>query len=344
MDHALHHALQLANLASDQKNSVDIVFSYDINSHELTKDILYAWKQLTQHESYFHHLVASLPAEQVQSWEKLPRELPVQGSRTGADKGYVSPYWHHKQKVSSMDGTIETLLLNPCKLVAIGANSDEAAEFISESINLEQQQHHLQMLIEKEKAYPNKTDQEMIKHKRTSLEKSIRHWFELRLKFMGIASKFSLPAENDSEEIPTKLTKKKKKKKFTPSNAEAWPLVADQLQALGYDKSKNIHGYKPNTKAQEKLCQVKFQQNLGIADWNAHQNALLVMGTMDNVNTQMKGLSRLKKEDTARKSVDEYCHPDTSRIVDGMAYTWFWKASIQSSAKGLALQGMHKHI
>ncbi|SJL15315.1 uncharacterized protein ARMOST_18808 [Armillaria ostoyae] len=402
MDNALHRALLLANLASDQNDSIDIVFSYDINcqycvhiaewweaptlkstkhhvvrsvkmiplchikghqdqcnedfnpvylvcighfhsetaeqfwafsnglgpqihqmnlehgheiyfhqandwnyrkvinmSQELTKDILYARKQFAVHESYFCRLTASLPAEQVHAWEKLLREPPRQGSRCSVSKDYISPYRHRKQKVPSMDSAIETLLLNPRRLVAIGAGSDEAAEFISEGINLEQQQRHLQMLIDKEKAYPNETDQETIRRKSTSLEKSMKHWFELHIKFMGVASKFSLPSGTGINDAPTEnkpeqLTKKKKKKKKASgrANVESWPLglpsslsldddkvrlkplieyetklregaafdslhavllAADQLQALGYDKSKNVRGYKPNTKAQEKL-------------------------------------------------------------------------------------------
>ncbi len=39
-----------------------------------------------------------------------------------------------------MDSAIETLLLNPRRLVAIGAGSDKVAEFISKGMNLEQQQ------------------------------------------------------------------------------------------------------------------------------------------------------------------------------------------------------------
>ncbi|SJL15316.1 uncharacterized protein ARMOST_18809 [Armillaria ostoyae] len=52
------------------------------------------------------------------------------------------------------------------------------------------------------------------------------------------------------------------------------------------------------------------------------------MGTMDT--TQMKGLPDLKKEDTARKSVDAHRQPGASKIVDGAAYTWFRHASIQN--------------
>ncbi len=43
--------------------------------------------------------------------------------------------------VPSMDNAIESLLLNPRKLAAIGVVSDEAAEFVSKGINLEQQQY-----------------------------------------------------------------------------------------------------------------------------------------------------------------------------------------------------------
>ncbi len=231
------------------------------------------------------------------------------------------------------------------------------------------------MLIDKEKAYPNETDQETIRRKLTLLEKSMEHWFELRIKFMGVASKFSLPSSTGVHDVPTEnkpeqlmKMKKKKKKASSQANVESWPLslpsslvldddkvqlkplmeyetklqkgaafdslhavllAADQLWALGYNKSKNIRGYKPNTKAQEKLHQVKYQWNLGIADWNAHRNALLAMGTMDT--TQMKGLPDLKKEDTARKSVDMHCQPVALKIVDGAAYTWFCHASIQNA-------------
>ncbi|KAK0482871.1 hypothetical protein EDD18DRAFT_1112505 [Armillaria luteobubalina] len=96
-------------------------------------------------------------------------------------------------------------------------------------------------------------------------------------------------------------------------------LAADQLRALGHDKSKNIHGYKPNTKAQKKLQHTKFQQNLGISDWNMHCNALVTMGRIDK--TQLKGLPELKKEDTTMKA-----------------------ASIQTAAKGMAPQGKCKHM
>ncbi len=150
-------------------------------------------------------------------------------------------------------------------------------------------------------------------------------------------------AEDETVAASTKTLKKKKKKAAGSSDVETWPLglpsslsgeddqsrlqplieyetklregaafnslhavllSADQLQALGYDKNKNVRGYKLNMKAQEKPRHVKFQQNLGIADWNTHRSALLAMGTMDE--TYLKGLPELKKEDTARKSVDTY--------------------------------------
>ncbi|KAK0215115.1 hypothetical protein IW262DRAFT_1300341 [Armillaria fumosa] len=504
MDNALHHALLLANLVSDKNDSVDIVFSYNINcqysihiperfevatlqlskhhavrsikiiplchikgyqekcnedfnlayincishfhgetavqfwafsnglgpqihqmnlehgheiyfhhandwnyckliniSHELQKDIQYAHQQLAQHGAYFQRLTASLPQEQVAAWEKLPHEPPLQGSRKGASEGYVSPYRHRKLKVPSMDNAIEALLLNLRKLVAISAGSDEAAEFVSEGINLEQQQRHLQILIEKEKIFPNETDKETIRHKRTSLEKSIWHWLELWVKFMGVASKFPLPTDipnddkpllNDHESLltdcesaeqPEKPGKKRRKKKkaSSPAHVERWSLhlpsalsldddkahlkplmeyetklhegaafnslhavilAADQLRALGHNKSKNVHGYKPNTKAQEKLRCIKFQRNLGISDWNVHRNALIAMGMIDD--TQLKGLLELKKEDTARKAVDAHRQSGLSRIVDGAAYTWFWQASIQTTAKGMAPRGKHKRM
>ncbi|PBK95102.1 hypothetical protein ARMGADRAFT_1028524 [Armillaria gallica] len=403
MDNALHQALMLANLASDKADSIDVVFSYDINcqycmhitecfeasmlshfhgemaeqfwafsnslgpqihqmnlehgheiyfhhandwnyrklvniSWELQKDIVCAWKQSERHGSYFQCLMASLPVEQVSKWEKQLCKPSVQGSQKGKSKGWVSPYCHQKQKVLSMDNAIKLLLLNPRKLVAISVVSDEAAKF--------------------EKSYPNETNQETIRCKRISLEKSIHHWFELQLKFMGVASKFFLPGISTAEDetvatLMKTLKRKKKKKAAGSSDVETWPLrlpsslsgeddqsclqplieyetklqdgaafnslhavllSADQLQVLSYNKNKNVHGYKPNMKAQEKL---------------RHVNALLAMGMMDE--TYLKGLPELKKEDTMRKSVDTYQQTGAPKIINGAAYTWFCHTSIQTA-------------
>ncbi|KAK0433678.1 hypothetical protein EV421DRAFT_1909875 [Armillaria borealis] len=157
-----------------------------------------------------------------------------------------------------MDGAIKALLSNPIKVAKLGdmAKDKGLAEFISEGLQLERQQRHLQLLVVKNKTYPNETNKETIKCKQLSLQKAIKIL-----------------------------------------------LAADQLCSMGYDKSKNVKGYKLNTKAQEKMRQVKLHRNSGMVDWNVHRAALIAMGTVND--SQLKGLPELKKEDIRQQAVDK---------------------------------------
>ncbi|KAK0211501.1 hypothetical protein IW262DRAFT_1468004 [Armillaria fumosa] len=250
-----------------------------------------------------------------------------------------------------MNGAIDALLSNPMKIVKLGdaIKDKRMAKFVSEGLQLKRQQCHLQLLVIKEKNYPNETDEETIKRKRLSLQKSIKSWCELCLKYMGPATKGSSlvnaiatldTIQSKSKSKGKGLKPKKQKARESEMAPEDWLLglpsavsreeleeclgskhmnglieyetslwegaafdalhavllAADQLQSMGYDKGKNVKGYKHNTKAEEKLRHVKLQQNSGMVDWNAHHAALMAMNTING--TQLKGLPDISKEDT----------------------------------------------
>ncbi|KAK0215692.1 hypothetical protein IW262DRAFT_1299917 [Armillaria fumosa] len=345
--------------------------------NELYKDLIYARKQFHTHENYFHRLSASLPQEQVILWQQEARECPASKPKPtrGEKDPWQSPYRHRQQKMPTMNGAIDALLSNPMKIAKLGdaIKDKRMADFVSEGLQLERQQfrRHLQLLVIKEKNYPNETDKETIKCKHLSLQKSIKSWFELRLKYMGPATKGS-PLVNAIAALDTIQSKskskgkglkpKKQKARESETAPEDWPLglpsavsreeleeclgskhmnglieyetslregaafdvlhavllAVDQLRSMGYDKGKNVKGYKHNTKAQEKLRHVKLQQNSGMVDWNAHRAALMAMNTIDSM--QLKGLPDISKEDTIR-----------------------WSASLQNMAKGFSGRGTKRN-
>ena len=78
--------------------------------------------------------------------------------------------------------------------------------------------HHLQLLVVKNKTYPNETDEETIKRRWLSLQKAIKSWFQLRLKYMGPAEKGSpqidvITALDAIQSKPKGKDQKQKKKK-----------------------------------------------------------------------------------------------------------------------------------
>ncbi len=65
---------------------------------------------------------------------------------------------------------------------------------------------------------------------------------------------------------------------------------------------------------------MKFQRNLGIADFNAHCSALITLESIEN--TLLQGLPELTKADTSQKSVNKSRKKGASKELDGEAFLW----------------------
>ncbi|SJL02890.1 uncharacterized protein ARMOST_06231 [Armillaria ostoyae] len=279
--------------------------------NELFKDVVYAHKQFYTHESYFRRLTTSLLEDQVCEWQQQPCERPA--SEPKPKRGQKDTW----------------------------------------------------LLVVKNKTYPNKTDEETIKCKQLSLQKAIKIWFQLRLKYMGPAEKGSpqvdvITALDTIQSKPKgKDQKQKKKKAKSESGIEDWLLglpsavpreameqrlghkradaiieyksslqegaafdalhavllATDQLHSMGYDKSKNVKGYKPNTKAQEKMRRVKLHRNSGMVDWNAHHVALIVMDDEQWTRTGRQNTAKgFSGRGTKRRWYDDEVNDETANV------------------------------